>query len=133
MSLLRVPFRTCSAASLQAAAGRGQIAIQWDGDPDPRRSAKAIAATIITKVHPGAIVVAHANGRGRNTADALALALPKLKAEGYGFVTVSELLAAEKPVIAPTCYLDRPRATPRLARSHRRKNDDVFRLFRRAN
>jgi peptidoglycan/xylan/chitin deacetylase (PgdA/CDA1 family) len=117
-------------ASLQAAAGRGQLAIQWDvitGDPDPRRSAKAIAATIITKVHPGAIVVAHANGRGRNTADALALALPKLKAEGYGFVTVSELLAAEKPVIAPTC------ATPRLARSHRRKNDDVFRLFRRAN
>jgi len=37
------------------------------GDPDPRRSAKAIAQTILTKAHPGAIIVAHANGRGRNT------------------------------------------------------------------
>lgn len=136
LSLLRFPFGTCSAASLQEAADRGQLAIQWDvvtSDPDPRRSAKAIAATILAKVHPGAIVVAHANGRGKNTAAALALALPKLKAEGYGFVTVSELLAAGKPVIASTCYLERPRAKARLARSHRRKNDNVFRLFPRAN
>ena len=73
-ALLRFPFDTCSAAALQAVAGHGQLAIQWDvvtGDPDPGRSAKAIAATILAKAHPGAIVVAHANGRGRNTADAL--------------------------------------------------------------
>ncbi len=136
LSLLRFPFGTCSATSLQQAAEHGQLAIQWDvitGDPDPRRSAKAIAATILAKVHPGAIVVAHANGRGRNTADALALALPKLKEEGYGFVTLSELLAAGKPVTVPNCYLDRPRSATRVARSHRRKTDDVFRLFRRPN
>ena len=49
--------------------------IQWDvvtGDPDPRDSAKTIANTILTKAHPGAIIVAHANGRGHNTAEALA-------------------------------------------------------------
>jgi len=135
-SLLRFPYGRCNAASLAAAAAHGQLAIQWDvvtGDPDPRRSAKAIAQTILTKAHPGAIIVAHANGRGRNTAEAIALAIPKLKAEGYGFVTVSELLAAGKPVIATNCYLNRPGATRRLARSNRRKRHDHFTLFGRVN
>jgi peptidoglycan/xylan/chitin deacetylase (PgdA/CDA1 family) len=130
--LLRFPYGSCNAAALAAAAARGQLAIQWDvitGDPDPHRSAKAIAETILAKAHPGAIVVAHANGRGRHTAEALALVIPKLKEPGYGFVTVSELLAAGKPVIAANCYLDRPRAAPRLARSHRRKKHDSFTLF----
>ena len=130
--LLRFPYGSCNAASLAAAADHGQLAIQWDlitGDPDPRRSAKAIAETILSNVHPGAIIVAHANGRGRRTAEALALAIPKLKEEGYEFVTVSELLAAGKPVIAANCYLNRPGATPRLARSSRRKSHDIFTLF----
>jgi peptidoglycan/xylan/chitin deacetylase (PgdA/CDA1 family) len=136
MSLMRFPFGTCNAASLAAVAENGQIAIQWDivtGDPDPRRSAKAIAETILSQAHPGAIAVAHANGRGRNTADALALAIPKLKEEGYRFVTVSELLKAGKPVIASSCYLTRPGTRTRLARSQRRKTHDVFRLFSPAN
>ena len=92
-------------------ADQGLYAIQWDlvtGDPDPHRSAKAIAETILDKAHPGAIIVAHANGRGWHTADALAIAIPKLKQAGYGFVTVSELLAAGKPVIAAKCYLNQP-------------------------
>ena len=67
------------------------------GDPDPLVSAKTMANTILTRAHPGAIIVAHANGRSRNTAAALALVLPKLKEDGYSFVTVSELLAAGKP------------------------------------
>ena len=59
------------------------VTVQWDlvtGDPDPHVSAKDIANSILTKAHPGAIIVAHANGRGHNTAEALALALPE--AEG---------------------------------------------------
>ena len=122
--------------ALAAVAEQGHLAIQWDvitGDPDPHRSAKAMAATILGKAHPGAIIVAHANGRGRHTAEALALAIPKLKEEGYRFVTVSELLVAGKPVIAETCYLDRPGMRPRLARAHRHKSHDVFTLFRRKN
>lgn len=134
MTLLRFPYGTCDAEALAAAADQGLYAIQWDlitGDPDPHRSAKAVAETILSKVHPGAIIVAHANGRGWHTADALAIAIPKLKEAGYGFVTVSELLAAGKPVIAATCYLNQPGAGrgPRLARTHRRKSHDVFTLF----
>ena len=128
MTLLRFPYGTCDAGSLAAAADHGLIAIQWDlvtGDPDPHRSVKAIAETILAKAHPGAIIVAHANGRGWHTAEALAIAVPKLKEEGYSFVTVSELLAAGKPVIAAKCYLNQPGAGLRLARSHRGRSHDV--------
>jgi peptidoglycan/xylan/chitin deacetylase (PgdA/CDA1 family) len=138
LSLIRFPYGTCNKAALTAAAEAGQLAIQWDlitGDPDPRRSAKAIAETILSQVHPGAIVVAHANGRGRHTAAALALAIPKLKEQGYRFATVSELLKAGKPVIVSSCYLTRPGSTMRMARSHshRRKSSDGVRLFGPAN
>ena len=111
LTLLRFPYGRCNQKALDAAAEAGQLAIQWDvvsGDPDPRTSAKAIANRILAGAHPGAIVVAHANGRGRNTAEALALVLPKLKEQGYEFVTVSELLAAGKPIIASECYLNAP-------------------------
>jgi peptidoglycan-N-acetylglucosamine deacetylase len=136
ITVMRFPYGSCNAGALAAVAEHGQLAIQWDivtGDPDPHRSAKAIAATILNQVHPGAIIVAHANGRGQHTAEALALAIPKLKEEGYGFVTVSGLLAAGTPVIAANCYLDRPSSKPRLARVNRRKGHDVFSLFPHAN
>jgi hypothetical protein len=100
------------------------------GDPDPRVSPKTIANTILTKAHPGAIVVAHANGRGRNTAAALAIAVPKLREQGYSFVTVSELLTAGKPVIATRCYQNNPGEMTRIARtSARRGNHDLFSVF----
>ena len=125
VSLLRFPFGTCNAKSLAAVADSGLLAIQWDivtGDPDPHITAKGIARNILAHAHPGAIVVAHANGRGRRTAEALAIALPKLKEQGYSFVTVSELIKAGKPVIAASCYLDRPRGKARIARASKRRS-----------
>ncbi len=106
----RFPYGTCNARSLQQVNDAGFPAVQWDivtGDPSPKQSAGAIARALL-RSKPGSIVVAHANGRGWNTAKALKIALPKLMAKGYEFVTVSELLAAGKPVIAKTCYENRP-------------------------
>jgi peptidoglycan/xylan/chitin deacetylase (PgdA/CDA1 family) len=131
MSLFRFPYGRCNAASLAAVADQGELAIQWDivtGDPDPHRSAKAIAKTILDQAHPGAIVIGHANGRGKHTAEALALAIPKLKEEGYSFVTVSELLAAGTPVIAAGCERARPTAKSRLSRESHAKRQSVFGL-----
>lgn len=125
MTLMRFPYGRCNAKSLEFVAEAGQIAIQWDvvsGDPDPHIGAKGIANNILTRAHPGAIVVAHANGRGRKTAEALAIALPKLKEQGYSFVTVSELLAAGKPVIAEKCYLNNPGDMTRVARKSRKRS-----------
>jgi len=114
--LFRFPFGACSPASLAAVAEAGLIAIQWDvatGDPSPQRSARAIADAMIRNARPGSIIVSHANGRGYHTADALPLAIPVLKAKGFSFVTVSELLAAGKAVIAETCYDSHPGDTDR--------------------
>jgi peptidoglycan-N-acetylglucosamine deacetylase len=105
--LFRFPFGACSAASLQAVADAGLIAIQWDvatGDPSPTRSARAIAEAMLRGAQPGSIIVSHANGRGYHTAAALPIAIPALRARGFEFVTLSELLAAGRPIIAPTCY-----------------------------
>jgi peptidoglycan/xylan/chitin deacetylase (PgdA/CDA1 family) len=109
--LHRFPYGACSPAALQMAAENGLMSIQWDvstGDPAPSQSARAIADAMLRNTKPGSIIIAHANGRGHHTAEALPLAIPKLKAMGFEFVTVSELLAAGRPVIADTCFDNRP-------------------------
>lgn len=116
MSLFRFPFGACSEASLNAVNDAGLLAIQWDvslGDPTPAQSAHAIAREMVTNTRPGSIIIGHANGRGFNTAAALPLAIPKLKAQGYEFVTVSELLAAGTPEIVGRCYNLKPGDTDR--------------------
>ena len=116
LSLYRFPFGACSREAVDTIAAAGMIAIQWDvstGDAGPAESAQAIARTLVAEVRPGSIILAHANGRGHNTAAALPLAIPKLKARGFEFVTVSELMAAGKPVTASSCYDRRPGDTDR--------------------
>ncbi len=107
MTLFRFPYGSCTAESLKMVGDKGLLAIQWDvatGDPSKAQSAQAIARQVMTNVKPGSIIIAHANGRGWNTAKALPLFIPKLIAKGYKFVTVSELLAAGRPVISQHCY-----------------------------
>lgn len=127
MELFRFPYGACNQAALDAVNDAGLLAIQWNlstGDPWPGQSAKAIAKAVTANVKPGAILIGHANGRGYHMAEALPLFIPKLKAEGYRFVTVSELIAAGTPEITPTCYDSRPGDTDRydnlaaLGRSH---------------
>ncbi len=121
MRLFRFPFGACNDASMAAVNDAGMLAIQWDvstGDPDPHQTLDAIVHAMVHRTKPGSIVIAHANGRGWKTADALPIAIPQLKAMGYQFVTVSELLARGKPVIAPTCYDNHPGDTDRYDHLH---------------
>ena len=116
MTLFRFPYGACNDAALAAVNDAGLLAVQWDlstGDPSPGTSAQQIADAMVHNARPGSIIIAHANGRGFHTAAALPLAIPKLRAAGYTFVTVSELLAAGKPVIAATCYNNKPGDTDR--------------------
>ena len=111
LTVFRFPYGTCSPAAMKAVGDAGMAAIQWDvvtGDPAPGQSAERIAAAVLRHARPGSIIVAHANGKGRETARALSLFVPKLLAQGYRFVTVGELLAAGEPVIAASCYEERP-------------------------
>ncbi|MGE0768839.1 MAG: polysaccharide deacetylase family protein [Hyphomicrobiaceae bacterium] len=117
--LFRFPYGACSPEALTAAAENGLLAVQWDvstGDPSPGQSAKAIAAAVLRHARPGSIVLMHANGRGHHTSEALPLVIPALRAKGYQFVTVSELLAAGRPEIASSCYDAKPGDTDKYDR-----------------
>ncbi len=106
-SLFRFPFGACAPEGLAAANDAGLLAIQWDvstGDPSPTTSAREIATAMIYRTRPGSIIIAHANGRGHHTAEALPAAIAGLRAKGFEFVTVGELLSAGRPVMVPTCY-----------------------------
>jgi peptidoglycan-N-acetylglucosamine deacetylase len=114
--LFRFPYGACNDATLKAVNDAGMLVIQWDvatGDPNPHESATTIAGAMIREAKPGSIIVNHANGRGWHTAEALPLAIPKLKAQGFKFVTVSELLALGKPDIVQECYDRKPGDTNR--------------------
>jgi peptidoglycan-N-acetylglucosamine deacetylase len=107
----RFPYGTCSPQSLRMTGRLGLAAIQWDvigGDASPGATAKRVARTVLAGVRPGSIVVLHANGRGRGTAGALPAIVAGLRAEGYRFVTVSELLQSGDAVGADDCYESQP-------------------------
>lgn len=115
LTLFRFPYGACNDQALREVHDQGLRAIQWDistGDPDPRQAAAAIVRAM-SHARPGSIIVNHANGRGWHTAEALPLAITKLRNMGFEFVTVSDLIAAGEPVIAPDCYDSRPGDTNR--------------------
>lgn len=107
LTLFRFPFGACDAKSLEAIGDLGLLAIQWDvtsDDPDLKQTPDRITKTVLQNVRPGSIVLFHANGRGWWTDDALPAIIAALKARGYTFVTVTELLNAGEPEISASCY-----------------------------
>ena len=122
LGLMRFPYGACSPAALSEVAQQGLLPIQWDvssGDPTVGLSAQGIQQQVLSNVAPGSIVLFHANGRGWHTEGALPAVIAGLKARGYEFVTVSELLAAGEPVTSPTCYDSRPGDADRWPFRHR--------------
>jgi peptidoglycan/xylan/chitin deacetylase (PgdA/CDA1 family) len=102
----RFPYGTCTAQALQLLARLGLVDIQWSivtGDPDKHQYARRIAHIILSRIQPGAIIICHANGRGWWTSAALPLFIPKLRALGYEFVTISELLQCGPAVATMDC------------------------------
>ena len=92
----RFPGLCSDAAALKTVEDQGYTVIGGDVDGADAfvKNPKWIASDVVANVHPGSIVVLHMHG-GPN-APGTALALPdiikKLRAEGYTFVKVSDLL-----------------------------------------
>jgi peptidoglycan/xylan/chitin deacetylase (PgdA/CDA1 family) len=105
--VFRFPYGACSPLALDKLNRYGLPAIQWNivtGDPARGRSSKEIAQVILQQIRPGAIIICHANGRGYGTAASLPFFVPELRALGYDFVTVSELLTHGPAVSSKDCY-----------------------------
>lgn len=118
LTLFRFPFGACNAKSLEAVETMGLRAIQWDvssADPWIGQTTDKMVQDVVTHVRPGSIVLFHANGRGHNTGRALPAIVAALRAKGFKFVTVTDLLRVPgaRPVVSETCYDARPGDTDR--------------------
>jgi peptidoglycan-N-acetylglucosamine deacetylase len=93
--LFRPPYGSIGGGLAGAARGQGMLSILWDVDPQDWRTpgAGAIAARILSATRPGSIILMHDGGGPRGqTLFALGTVIRTLKARGYRFKTVSDLL-----------------------------------------
>ncbi len=91
----RFPGGTYTPEALNVVAGMGLQPIEWEvvsGDPDPDITAERMIPWVVNQVQNGSIIIMHMNGRGWHTAEALPAIIDQLRAEGFQFVTVSQLL-----------------------------------------
>jgi len=79
---------------LQEANRLGLTVIQWDTDSLDYRNPGVdnIVNRVVSQAHPGDIVLLHASDTAEQTHLALPKIIDKLRAMGYTFATVSELI-----------------------------------------
>lgn len=97
--MLRSPYGAFTNADWDRAGDLISANVLWDIDTlDWKRpGAQAIADTVLSQAHNGAIVLMHTGGGDRSqTVEALPLIIDGLKARGYEFVTVGELMALDQ-------------------------------------
>ncbi|MGO0058785.1 polysaccharide deacetylase family sporulation protein PdaB [Brevibacillus fluminis] len=94
-TLLRLPYGDFDNRVLEIANKLNYVVIQWDTDSKDALNpgAEQIVQNVLTKAHPGDIVLLHASDSAKETHLALPAIIDKLRAQGYQFVTVSELLS----------------------------------------
>ena len=95
MSVFRPPYGDYNNLLLERAENFGLYTIQWDVDSLDWKnlSANEIALRVISKVQNGSIILCHNNGL--HTAESLPLIFADLKAKGYEFVKISDLIYKE--------------------------------------
>jgi hypothetical protein len=84
---------------------RGTTSVTWDIEPDTYHAgdARALADYAVTQTRPGSIILMHPFCEGVCAADreALPQIIDRLRADGYRFVTVSELLVMWPSSLSP--------------------------------
>ncbi len=91
--LFRPPFGARNARVLEELANQGYVSVYWTIDTldwKPERTPSQIRQTVLDKLQPGAIVLMHVGSP--QTAEILPRLIADLKAEGYGFVALSEIM-----------------------------------------
>jgi polysaccharide deacetylase family sporulation protein PdaB len=93
--LIRTPNGDFDKRVLRIAGELGYTVVQWDTDSlDWMNIGTAkIVNRVVTKAHPGDIILMHASDSCKQTHEALPLIIDQLRAKGYDFSTVSALIA----------------------------------------
>ncbi|UYZ13446.1 polysaccharide deacetylase family sporulation protein PdaB [Brevibacillus sp. WF146] len=96
--LIRMPNGDFDKRVLRIADEMGYTVIQWDTDSKDwiNPGVDTIVNNVLSKAHPGDIVLLHASDSCKQTHLALPQIIDKLRADGYEFVTVSELIAGSQ-------------------------------------
>lgn len=99
MPYFRFPGGCYDRAALQALTPTGVTAVQWDvvsGDAFAT-DADAVTRQVLDGVRPGSVVVMHCTRSAAPTTERVVRAVvPKLRAKGYRFVRVSDLVGAAR-------------------------------------
>lgn len=93
--VFRPPYGDYDSAVMQTAASLGLATILWEVDPSDYTlpGVSAIEQRVLSQARPGAIILSHDGGGPREqTLDAYPDIIRTLRARGYRFVTVPELL-----------------------------------------
>jgi peptidoglycan-N-acetylglucosamine deacetylase len=113
--LLRPPYGAITARQKQWIEQQfGLSVIIWSVDPFDwkRPGASVIEQRILAGARPGAIILSH--DIHKQTVDAMPATLDALAAKGFKFVTVSQLIAMNKPKSSPSpSPQSRPSGSPR--------------------
>ena len=101
VELFRAPYGDYDDLLVDTAQAMGLYTIQWDVDSLDWKdlSASDIASRIVDSAKSGSIILCHNNGL--HTAEALPIVLDTLRARGYEFVPVGELIYRENYTIDP--------------------------------
>ena len=93
--LFRAPYGSVNSSLINVASSLGFSTIQWDVDPRDWSlpGTSTIISRVLSGVRPGSIVLQHfAGGPRYQTLNALPTEIATLKARGYKFVTVTQML-----------------------------------------
>jgi peptidoglycan-N-acetylglucosamine deacetylase len=102
-TLLRPPYGAITARQREWIEKQfGLSIILWSVDPFDwkRPGASVITQRILSQTHPGSIILSH--DIHKQTVDAMPATLDALARKGYKFVTVTELIAMNKPKPSPS-------------------------------
>jgi polysaccharide deacetylase family sporulation protein PdaB len=93
-NLIRMPNGDFDKRVLRIAGELGYSVIQWDTDSQDwmNKGVDNIINRVVSKAHPGDIILLHASDSTKQTHEALPVIIDQLRAKGYEFVTVSQLI-----------------------------------------
>lgn len=93
-NLIRMPNGAFDKRVLRISEELGYKVIQWDTDSLDWKNpgVDAIIKRVVTRAHPGDIILLHASDSCKQTHEALPVIIDQLRAKGYEFVTVSDML-----------------------------------------
>jgi peptidoglycan/xylan/chitin deacetylase (PgdA/CDA1 family) len=111
----RPPFGEWSSRLIYVVQDLQLPTVTWDvvsGDPSARTTTEGMIRNVVPKARAGSIIIFHINGRGLKTAQALPEIVRDLRARGFRFVPLSQLMAAGRTVPIPVAPVAATPAAP---------------------